>query len=139
MAHQELMKSITTRTPFLIDLYYMVVFVSISKEKRIFSYNLFCNLNIKDMKLVEKNISKICCTSIKFRRAVRVRAGVDFINILVQSANALVVILGASRRRSVSPTKLRPTRKYTQRLCCTPYASKIGVNLLAQRLRVKCW
>jgi hypothetical protein len=36
----------------------MGVFVPTSKEGGIFSYNLFCNLNIKDMKPVAKKHNK---------------------------------------------------------------------------------
>ncbi len=51
--------------------------------------------------------------------------GVNFTNLLAQSANEPVDIL---QRRSVSPTKLCQisplcsTRKYAQLLCCTPCA-----------------
>jgi hypothetical protein len=76
-----------------------------------------------------------------------VAQGINFTNLLAQSANTLVVIFLVPAVillcHSVSPTKLWPTlpiqttRKYAQLLCVVHlalYPSKFGVNLLAEKL-----
>ena len=69
-------------------------------------------------------------------------AGVNYTNLLAQSANVLAVILFP---HSVSPTKLRPTLPETHleivpnfyALLSTPYSKRSSIHLLAQKLLVK--
>jgi hypothetical protein len=79
------------------------------------------------MMMLDTIISKLDWRKIGNSASSFYTAWVNFTNLMVQSVNALIVILWCLWRCSVSPTKVHPTlpvcttRKCAQLLCFTPY------------------
>ena len=72
---------------------------------------------------------------------VKLTSGLNFTNLLVQSANAPAQRVWHNQFYQQNSTNfiLHTTRSYTQLLCSATYGSKYNVILLSQKLLIKCW